>query len=101
MECLQYSIQFCSNGRHGCREPPGNLSVSVEIGRDVVTDEKPTSRPAAIDSPITINMNSLNVWVLRQFSHEHVLQHMREPFPLELMQRVNINTDTMRVPGGL
>ncbi|MPD02596.1 hypothetical protein E2C01_098189 [Portunus trituberculatus] len=38
---------------------------------------------------------------LGQFSHEHVLQHMREPFPLGLMQRLNINTDTVRVPGGL
>ncbi|MPC93566.1 hypothetical protein E2C01_088699 [Portunus trituberculatus] len=49
MERLQYSIQFCSSGRHVCREPPGNLSVSVEIGRDVVTDEQPTFGPAAID----------------------------------------------------
>ncbi|MPC08413.1 hypothetical protein E2C01_001000 [Portunus trituberculatus] len=32
-----------------CREPPGNLSVSVEIGRDVVTDEQPTSGGATID----------------------------------------------------
>ncbi|MPC93568.1 hypothetical protein E2C01_088700 [Portunus trituberculatus] len=41
-------------------------------------------------------MNSLNVGVLRQFSHEHVLQHMREPVPLGVMQRVNINTDTVQ-----
>ncbi|MPC28646.1 hypothetical protein E2C01_021856 [Portunus trituberculatus] len=43
-------------------------------------------------------MNSLNVWVLGQFSHEHVLQHMRESVPLGLMQRVNINTDTFETP---
>ncbi|MPC87421.1 hypothetical protein E2C01_082283 [Portunus trituberculatus] len=92
MECLQYSIQFCSSGRHGCREPPGNLIVSVKAGRDVVMDEQPTSRPAAIDRPITIIMNSRDVWVLGQFSHDHVLLHMREPVPLGLMQRLNINT---------
>ncbi|MPC78637.1 hypothetical protein E2C01_073130 [Portunus trituberculatus] len=50
MERLQYSTQFCSSGRHVCRELPGNLSVSVEIGRDVVMDEQPTSRPTAIDN---------------------------------------------------
>ncbi|MPC46847.1 hypothetical protein E2C01_040577 [Portunus trituberculatus] len=49
MKCLLYSIQFCPSGRHVCREPPGNLSVSVVTGKDVVVDEQPISGPAAID----------------------------------------------------
>ncbi|MPC86583.1 hypothetical protein E2C01_081417 [Portunus trituberculatus] len=32
-----------------CREPPENLTVNVVTGRDVVIDEQPTFRPAAID----------------------------------------------------
>ncbi|MPC71199.1 hypothetical protein E2C01_065470 [Portunus trituberculatus] len=45
MERLQNSAQFCPSRRHVCRESPGNLIVTVVTGRDVVTDEQPTSHP--------------------------------------------------------
>ncbi|MPC34672.1 hypothetical protein E2C01_028071 [Portunus trituberculatus] len=47
MVYLQNSTQFCPSRGHVWREPPGNLIVSVVIGRNVVMDEQPTSGPAA------------------------------------------------------